>query len=106
MTVSWPTREGHELAVAAEFPELLERPCVGLGRAVGEHVLGEALAGEGGGLRGQRLGVGRDFAGDGAGGVLAVFDGEQRLAGGAIEEEDEAVFGGLGDGVDRFAVVA
>src|SRR5215469_137281 len=56
--------ERHELAFAAEFAELLERPAVDFWRAVREHVFGEQLPRKGHRLGRQRLLGGGDFARD------------------------------------------
>ena len=92
--------EGDELTLATDFFELLDRPLVDLGRAIGEHVGGQKLAGEGSGLRGERLFRGSDFTRDGAGRIFAGVDGKERGAGDAIEQIDETLFGRLRYGVD------
>ena len=79
---------------------------MGLRRAIGQHVLGEQLPRERRRPRGQRLRLGGHFARHRAGRILALLDREQRLAGRAVEHEDEAVLGGLRHRVDRPAVLA
>ena len=77
---------------------------MGFGRALGQQILGEQLARERRGLRGQGCGWAATLAGHIAGRIVAAFDGEQRLAIRPVEKKDEALLGGLGDGVDFFAI--
>ena len=87
-----------------EVVELFEGPGVGLGRAGRQHVLGEELAGVGLGYKRERLGGGGYFAGNVARRVRAFCDGEEGLAGDAVEDVDEALLGVLGYGIDVVAV--
>ena len=92
--------ERNKLALAAVGAKLALGPGMGFGGARGEHVLGEALAGEGRGERRYGLGGRGLFAGNIGLGEGGFVDGEERLAGGAIEEVEEALLGGLCDRVD------
>src|SRR3974390_1618731 len=96
--------EGNELAFAAKRFEFLESPLVNSVGAFCERVLGEILAGEGSGACGEPLLACGYFARKSAGRIVAVFDGKEWLAGGAVEKEDEALLGGLRDGLDGFSV--
>ena len=98
--------EGNELAFAAKCAELFESPLVRFGSALGQQIFGETLARVRRGFCREaaaprrRLRRARSLAR-----ILAILDGKQRLAGGAIEQIDETLLGGLRDGVDSFAVM-
>ena len=92
-----------ELPAASHRPESLQRRAMRLGRALGEHVLGQALARERLGCERQRLRVGRHLTLDVGRRVLPVLDRKQRLAGFALEHEHVTRLGDLRDGVDLAA---
>src|SRR5262249_41902335 len=96
--------ERKKLALASRGFEARQRVGVNLRSAIAEHVFGEKLARVRGWLRRKRLFGGCFFSGDSAGRIFLVFDWEKRLAGGAIEEDDETVLGSLRDSVDGFAI--
>ena len=94
----------NKLPCTAELRELFDRPLMGLGSAVGQHVCGETLARERRRLGGKRLGGCGLLPRHRARWVAAVVDGEKRLAIPAVEQVDKSRLGGLGDGVDRASV--
>ena len=96
--------ERRELAFAARFVKLIERPFVHFGRAIGQHLFSEHLPRVRRGFRGQRLLDGGDFAGNCARGIFFRFEWKERRAGGAIEKIDEALLAGLRDGFDFLTV--
>ena len=96
--------EGHELAIAAEGLELVDCPLVSGWSALGEHVLSEALAGEGDRLQRHHLRFRGLLSGRVAGREGARFHRKERLAGNAVKQVEPALLAGLRDGVDLLAV--
>src|SRR5262249_42713213 len=91
--------ERNELAVAPHLRELLDRRGVRLWRAIGQQICGQALTRKRQRSDRQRLLRGGDLAGNRARGILGVLDREERLAVGAIEQEQVSLFRRLRDGV-------
>src|SRR5580658_6341849 len=76
--------ERYKLTLTAERPKFFERPLVNLRSSIREHVRGEQLAREGGGLGGKQLRFRSHLAGGGAGRILFIFDRKQQLSIGAV----------------------
>src|SRR5882757_1714146 len=96
--------EGDKLPPTAESTKSLHSPSVRLRRPVGQEVLGEKLPRKR--SRKDRKGLfrGSHLTRDCARRILSIFDREQRSTVGSIKHVHKALFRGLRDSVDVFAI--
>ena len=92
--------------VGTKAGEAVEDMAMGPRGNVRDLVVGEELSGEGCGKAWDGLGGRGGFALEIGGGDGDLVDGEERLAGLTVEEEDVSGLGDLGDGIDASALVA
>jgi len=83
------SRSGNKLALVAKTPELVQRPLVCLGRAVGQHLFRQALARIGCRLGGKRLLRSRNFSFEVAPRMLSGFHRVQRNSIRAIKQKSD-----------------